>query len=290
MRNLIVEKIFKKNTISELEKGNDQSSNMLKAFLYSRQPDSYIPLQDCVSGNDKNSNQQSQYRLNKSESNAQQQQQLQHTQCMDSSDGMSQSLSSLERLNISSTKVDYDEDYSVFDLDIRPNNKVMGFFRNNKSSTYQLCFLFILLNQQSELRPDTSSRFYPMKPQEQKSDKNANRNHCYYNDNNYPLEYMGQKQQARNNDYINYTETFDKTYAEESDKLQQPEEREQYVGLGYVQLEIVMSQNSTSYYAKAQNKNYERPLDPGGSNRMYTSCDVLRTQALRQAKDEFQRS
>lgn len=113
---------------------------------------------------------------------------------------------------------------------------------------------------------------------------------------------MGLEQQARNNDYINYTETFDKTYAEEADELQQPEEREQYIGLGYVQLEIVMSQNSTSYYAKAQNKTYERPLSPGGSgvsygrrlsnqsNRMYTSCDVLRTQALRQTKDEFQRS
>lgn len=120
-----LEKIFKKNTISELEQGNDQGSNTLKAFLYSRQPDSYIPLQDCVSGID-NKTQQSQYRLNKSESNAQPQQ-LQHTQCMESSDGMSQSLSSLERLNISSTKVDYDEDYSVFDLDIESNNKVMGF-------------------------------------------------------------------------------------------------------------------------------------------------------------------
>lgn len=168
-------------------------------------------------------------------------------------------------------------------------------------------------NLQSELIADTSSRFYPIKTQELNSEKATNMNNDNYNNQtshkhsycNYPNEYMRPQQQTRNNDYINYTETFDKTYAEESAGNLEPERMEKYVGLGYVQLEIVMSQNSTQYYAKTQNKTYERTLNPNGSkmnygrggqrlsdqsDRMYTSCDILRTQALKQTKDELQRS
>ncbi len=107
-----LDKIFKKNS-SELDQSNGQGSNMLAALFnqnkLASKPDSYIPLQDCQSGKD-----QQPHRLNKSESSVRV---GERTARLESSDGVSQSTSSLEKFNIS-TKAEYDEDYSIFDLDV----------------------------------------------------------------------------------------------------------------------------------------------------------------------------
>ncbi len=157
-------------------------------------------------------------------------------------------------------------------------------------------------SQLKEIPADTS-RSYRFKIQEQLEERGNNyynqdtfknlkqARHDYYN---YPLENMTSQKQSRNNDYINYTETFDKTFAEE-----EADQMEEYIGLGYVQLEIVESRNPNN--KNETNKVLTRNNAPFSSSsrgehriyessRMYTSCDVLRTQALKHTQEEFQRS